>query len=77
MTFHMSNVIKTANDLLSSPMDDLVAANDDSCVTDVAGNVSSPGISAMSTSTNEHSTVHPPLVTQSSSVVRQSISSVF
>ena len=77
MTFHMSNITKTANDLLSSPMDDLVAANDDACVTDVAGNVSSPGISTTSTSVDEHSTVHPPLVTQSSSVVRQSISSAF
>ena len=75
--FSFSNVIKTANDLLSSPMDDLVAANDDSHMTDVAGNVSSPGISTMSMSTNENSAVHPPLVTQSPSVVRQSVSPTF
>ena len=65
----MSNVMKTANDLLSSPMDDLVAANDDACSTDVAGKISSPGTSGMSTSANEDSAVHPPLVTQSPSVV--------
>jgi len=66
----------TANDLLSSPMDDLVMANDDACATDVAGKISSPGISKMSTSMNEDSTAHPPLVTDSPSVIRQSVSPV-
>ena len=55
-------------------MDDLVTANDDACATDVAGKNSSPGISKMSTSANEDSTVHPPLVTDSPSVIRQSVS---
>ena len=70
----MSTVTKTANDLLSSPMDDLVAADDDAHATDVAGNISSPGISKMSTSANEDSAVHPPLVTDSPSVICQSVS---
>ena len=70
----MSNVTKTANDLLSSPMDDLVAANDDAHATDVAGKISTPGTSETSTSVNEDSAIHPPLVTDSPSVVRQSVS---
>ena len=49
-------------------------ANDDAHVTDVAGKISSPGIGKMSTSANEDFTVHPPLVTDSPSVVRQSVS---
>ena len=49
-------------------------ATDDASVMDVAGKISSPGISKMSTSVNEDSAVHPPLVTDSPSVVRQSIS---